>query len=134
MSYEQEYQKGAITKTASGEIRRSKFEANVELQLKGLGLNPEYEATELTYESSYVPDFKILIGDRTIYLECKGYFTPEDRSKMLKVKQKNPSLDIRMVFMADNKLNAKSNMRYSDWCNKHGFPFAIKNIPLSWTL
>lgn len=132
---EQQRPKGIINRNALGEVRRSKFETQVELQLRGFGMCPEYEAEEITYESIYVPDFRLTLPEsKVFYVECKGYFTPEDRSKMLKVKQRNPHLDIRMMFMVDNKLNSGSQMRYADWCRKHGFPFAIKTIPMSWTV
>lgn len=70
--------------------------------------------------------------DKGIYIETKGRFTAADRNKMLLVKQAWPDLDIRMVFMADNKISKWSETRYSDWCKKHGFPYAFKDVPDDW--
>lgn len=127
----QQYPRGSPVQGCNGHKVRSKFEASIELQLKGLGITPEYEPGELSYTCSYVPDFRLPNG---VYLECKGYFSDDDRSKMLKVKQSNPKLDIRMIFMVDNKLHSGSKMRYSDWCLKHGFRFAFKSVPPAWIL
>jgi len=42
-------------------------------------------------------------------------------------------LDIRFVFSnSRNKLNKKSKTTYADWCDKHGFKWADKQIPKSW--
>lgn len=94
-----------------------------------------YEDTKLTYtlRKNYVPDFTIITKDgRTIYIEVKGWFRPEDRTKMRAVKEANPNLDVRLVFGANNRLNKDSQVTYVDWCNKHGFPCCVKKIPLEW--
>jgi len=94
-----------------------------------------YESTALPYiiQKIYVPDFVVLLKDgRYLYLETKGYFKSEDRTKMRAVKLANPSLDIRMVFPKDNKINKNSEMRYSDWCEKYGFVYCIGNPPKDW--
>ena len=31
-----------------------------------------------------------------------------------------------------NKLNKNSQTRYSDWCKRNGFPYAIMNVPYHW--
>lgn len=81
----------------------------------------------------YVPDFIVVKPNgHKIYIEVKGYFRSEDRTKMLAVKANNPTLDIRMLFDNDNKLNKKSKSRYSDWCKKHGYIYAFKTVPRSW--
>ena len=95
----------------------------------------EYETEKIPYiiEHVYVPDFILTFKDgRKIYLEAKGYFDALDRRKLMAVKKTDPSLDIRLVFMNDNKVHKASNMRYSDWCNKYGFPFCVKEIPKEW--
>jgi predicted nuclease of restriction endonuclease-like RecB superfamily len=82
---------------------------------------------------NYIPDFIITKpSGHKVYIEVKGYLRPEDRTKMIAVKYKNPTLDIRFLFDNDNKLNKDSKSRYSDWCNKHNFAFAFKTIPKGW--
>lgn len=109
--------------------KRSKFEAQVEAQLIAAGVKPEYEPESFKYSLKYIPDFKLPNG---VYLECKGWFQPEDRTKMLRVRETNPGVDIRFVFQQNNKLSPESNMRYGDWCDKHGFKWCVKNIPTEW--
>lgn len=93
----------------------------------------EYTYT-ITYERTYTPDFPLRFPDGHIrYVETKGYFRPEDRSKMLRVKKCNPKLDIRLVFPIDNKLGRKYKMRYSDWCKRYKFKYHIgTTIPQKW--
>jgi len=112
--------------------KRSKFEEQVYQQALEDGVVLEYEKLKLNYTSVYNPDFQI--PSNGIIVEVKGYFTPEDRAKMLKVIRDNPDLDIRFVFQANNKLSKNSQMRYSDWCFKHGIKFAFRKIPLEWTM
>lgn len=109
--------------------KRSSFEADIEQSLMFKGVNPSYEAVELKYFQNYIPDFLLPNG---IFIEAKGFFTPEDRTKMIAVKLANPEADIRFVFMANNKIHKASKMRYGDWCNKHGFLWAVKEVPDSW--
>ncbi len=95
---------------------------------------------------SYTPDFVINKGgseggheetsgdcyDAALIIETKGLFTAANRTTMKLVKEWHPDLDIRMVFMRDNKVHKKSDMRYSDWCEKNGIPYAIGGIPEEW--
>jgi len=48
------------------------------------------------------------------------------------VREQYPDLDIRIFFHKDNKLNAKSNVRYSEWATKYGFIWAVGVIPEEW--
>ena len=82
---------------------------------------------------TYLPDFLVVLeSGKSFFIEVKGWFRPEDRTKMIAVKAYNPDLDIRLVFSNDGKLSSKSSSRYSDWCRKHGFEFAIGHIPEKW--
>ncbi len=95
----------------------------------------KYEDTKLSYIvlRDYIPDFTVYQeGKAPLYIEVKGFFRPEDRSKMLAVKRSHPGADIRLVFMADSKLNKRSKTRYSDWAIRHEFPYSIGHIPGSW--
>ncbi len=95
----------------------------------------EYEPEALEYVVShwYTPDWRITRKDGSIfYIESKGYFTSQDRTKAKRVKEQHPELDIRFLFQKDNKLHKASNSRYSDWCQRHGFLYAIGVIPEDW--
>ena len=113
---------------------KSRAEDLVAKQLRRRRVKAMYEDTELEYIviRKYIPDFTVTHNGRTIFVEVKGYLRPEDRGKMISVKKCNPNHDIRLVFMADNKLNKKSNSRYSDWATRHGFPYCIGKIPREW--
>lgn len=113
---------------------RSGFEARIAEQLTESGIDFEYEPKEgiIEYEvhelRKYLPDFKI----GKMIIECKGRFTSADRKKMRLIRQQYPKLDIRMLFMSNNKLNPRSKTRYSDWAEKNGYKWAIKRIPKEW--
>lgn len=81
-------------------------------------------------QSRYTPDFRI---NETFFVETKGRLTSKDRTKLLCVKECNPSLDLRLVFFSNNKLNKNSNTRYTDWAEKHGFKYHVgKSLPEEW--
>ena len=91
-----------------------------------------FEAERFSYvtESKYTPDFFLQSG---VIIECKGFFKPSDRRKMLAVKNQHPELDIRFVFQRNNTLSKQSKTTYGDWCDKHGFLWCIyPDIPPSW--
>lgn len=115
--------------------RTSKYKSELEKKIaKSLGKNAAYEVDTIHYvlPKSYKPDFTVTRLDGTkLFIEVKGWFRYEDQQKMRAVKFANPSLDIRMFFPADNKVQG-SKMKNSEWCLKWGFPFAIGKIPRSW--
>lgn len=121
------------TTTSKNSPFRSRFEAKLATELTEHDIPVKYETVKLTYQpkpKTYTPDFLLPNG---ILIEAKGYFTSEDRTKALRVRESNPNADIRFVFQnADNKLNKRSKTRYRDWCDKHGFLWSHKTIPLSW--
>ena len=114
---------------------KSGLEENISQQIEGKGIKVEYETEQVSYiipasEHNYHPDFKLPNGIR---VETKGRFVLADRKKHLLVKEQNPNLDIRFVFSnSKNKINKKSKTTYGDWCDKHGFKYADKEIPDSW--
>jgi hypothetical protein len=67
-----------------------------------------------------------------MYLEAKGVFDAEDRSKHIAIRKQHPDLDIRFIFYADQKLNKRAKMRYSGWCEKWGYKYCIQKIPDEW--
>ena len=114
---------------------KSGLEENISKQIEGKGIVVEYETEKVEYiipasSHTYHPDFKLPNGIR---VETKGRFVLADRKKHLLVKEQNPNLDIRFVFSnSKNKINKKSKTTYGDWCDKHGFKYADKEIPDSW--
>jgi hypothetical protein len=75
----------------------------------------------------YTPDFFLSNG---IIIEAKGRFTPKDRKIALAMKA--AERPVKMVFQFNNKLSRKSKTRYSEWCEKHGIDYAIRQIPEDW--
>tara|TARA_R100001594_G_scaffold4570_5_gene15688 strand:- start:3255 stop:3680 length:426 start_codon:yes stop_codon:yes gene_type:complete len=114
---------------------RSKLEESVASLLEGLGVSYEYESEKLSYTIAhhYTPDFSL---PNYVYLETKGYWSPEDRRKVLAVKRDNPAIDLRMVFQSPyNKISKNSKTTYAKWCDRHGIPWtAYHEIPMDWLI
>lgn len=93
-----------------------------------------YEEDKIKYITkprTYTPDF--VLGNGVI-IETKGRFMPSDRTKHLLIKEQHPELDIRFVFSnSKTRLSKRSKTTYGQWCDKHGFQYADKIIPLDWT-
>jgi len=87
------------------------------------------EWLDLRYRT-YTPDFEL---DHGIFIETKGIFSSDDRRKHLEIKKQYPKLDIRFVFSnANAKLYKGAKSRYCDWCDKNGFLWSHRLIPLEW--
>ena len=114
---------------------KSQFELRIADQLAYLGCAFEYETLKIGYtkparESRYTPDFVLPNG---VIIEVKGDFDVDDRAKHLLVKAQHPEYDIRFVFgSSKRKIRKGSPTSYADWCRKHGFQFADKEIPINW--
>lgn len=107
---------------------KNKFELRIEKQLKKSKLVFKYESERIPYVlpvRHYIPDFIVDTPLGKIYIECKGYFRPEHKSKMRAVKKLHPELDLRIILYRSSKQNER-------WCTKNGFPFAIESIPKEW--
>ncbi len=104
---------------------RSTFEATVAMNTS---VKMQYEPMELSYTSLYKPDFLLPNG---ILVECKGYFTDDDKAKMRKVKASNPELDIRFLFQpTQSKKDQRAN---AAWCKKNKFQCSFGDvIPEEW--
>ena len=119
--------------------KTSKFRSGLEEQvgslLSELGITYQYEPHKVAYtiQHNYTPDFLL---PNHVYLETKGYWSPEDRRKVAAVKRDNPDLDLRMVFQSPyNKITKKSKTTYAQWCEKHDIPWtSYHNIPLDWLI
>ena len=114
---------------------RSKLEERVATLLMTLGVSYEYESEKLAYtiQHNYTPDFTL---PNHVYLEAKGYWSAEDRRKILAVKRDNPSIDLRMIFQSPyNKISKSSKTTYAQWCDKHDIPWtAFHEVPLEWLI
>ena len=114
---------------------RSGLEARVADLLCELGVSYDYESTTVPYviQHTYTPDFLLPNG---VFLECKGYWDPEDRRKIKAVKTQSPELDIRMVFQSPfNKISKKSKTTYAKWCERHDIPWcSYATIPIEWLI
>ncbi|MFZ9655740.1 MAG: hypothetical protein ACO29V_08845 [Limnohabitans sp.] len=125
--------RSSTTATTGTSKYRSKFEVAVAASLNKRGLGFGYEDQALPYriEAVYKPDFCLPNG---VLVETKGHFSPEDRRKMLAVKQAHPALDIRLCFQnAKVKLSrAPKSLAYWQWAERHGFPWCEGHIPTAW--
>lgn len=116
---------------------KSGLEETISQQIESQGIKVEYETEKVPYiipasNHTYSPDFKLPNGIR---VETKGRFVAADRKKHLLVKEQNPNMDIRFVFSnSKNKITKKSKTTYGDWCDKNGYKYADKIIPIEWFL
>lgn len=112
---------------------RSGFEKEISKLLKRKKVDFRYEPQGFKYtvQRTYTPDFLIECDD--FWIEAKGLFTSADRTKMLAVKSQHPDLDIRLWFQRDNWLTKKKKQTYSQWAEKHGFPWHVgTDFPKKW--
>lgn len=114
---------------------RSGLEDDLGKEIVAAGHPLVYEEHRLPYlvpetRHHYTWDFTLKNG---IIIEGKGMFTAEDRAKHLFVREQYPELDIRFVFSsARAKITKGSNTTLAMWCEKYGFKYAHKHIPLEW--
>lgn len=122
------------TRNAMGTRYRSNFEVGFASDLIKRGLSFDYEPDAYEFvpnTTTYTPDF--YIPEYNFYIETKGFFTSEDRTKHLTFRKQHPSIDVRFVFMNVNtKINKRSKTSYGDWCNKYGFKFSNRVIDDEW--
>jgi hypothetical protein len=130
---------------------RSKFERRIAKELKDAGIGFDYEKTSYEYDEPlrknrarcsdcgstkllrtgwYTPDFFLHTGG--VIIETKGRFTAADRRKMIAVKKEHPDLDIKMLFMRNNKLQKNSRTYYTDWCEQNGYDYAVGTFKEEW--
>lgn len=115
---------------------RSGFEKriwdNAKKSKKQLDYEPQHPKIHYTIPYRYIPDFVLPNG---IVVEAKGYLRPRDRTKMRKVKEQNPHLDIRLLFQNANQrlTKSKNSEMYWQWAERLGFIWDEGDkIPLEW--
>jgi hypothetical protein len=129
--------KRPINKVRANALRRgyrSGLESQVKDSLVARHCNAQYECLKIEWEDlcyrTYTPDFLLPNG---ILIETKGRFTPDDRRKHLVIQKQHPDLDIRFVFTSSrSKIRKGAKTTYADWCVKHGFEYADKDVPEEW--
>ena len=115
---------------------RSGLEVQVAVQLDDAGVAAKYEDPNSKIEyrveetRRYTPDFVLPNG---IIVETKGRFVTADRKKHKLIKDQHPDKDIRFVFSNSRaKISKQSTTTYGMWCEKNGFKYADKLIPVAW--
>lgn len=114
---------------------RSGLEEQVAKKLEAAGVPVVFEEHKIEFvwparNAKYTPDFRLPDGS---YIETKGRFMVEDRHKHILLKEQHPDLVIRFLFQnARAKISKTSKTTYADWCEKHGFEYAHKEIPARW--
>jgi hypothetical protein len=116
-----------VVKKKKAATPRNKFEARINRQLKRARVIFKYEEERIPYilARHYIPDFIIYTPLGKVYVECKGYLRPEDKSKLRAVKKLNPQVDLRIVFYRPVE-------SYIKWAEKNGFRYAIEKVPREW--
>lgn len=106
---------------------RNKFELRIKRQLSRAKIIFKYEEERIPYilARHYIPDFILYTPLGKVYVECKGYLRPEDKSKLRAVKKLNPQVDLRIVFYRPVE-------SYIKWCERWGFKYAIEKVPKDW--
>lgn len=113
---------------------RSGLEKDTAASLRKRKCKFTYEERKIKWDDfrvrTYTPDFVL---DNGIIVETKGRFVSADRVKHLAVKRQHPNLDIRFVFSNPNaRLSKASSTTYAQWCKRHGFQYAWREIPDDW--
>ena len=114
---------------------RSGLEEKVADYLTSKGVGFSFETLKVPYvkpetKHIYTPDF---ILDNGIIIETKGRWLLDDRKKHLLIRKQHPNLDIRILFQnANAKISKGSKTSFADFCEKHGIPYAHREIPEAW--
>ena len=114
---------------------RSGLEEKVAELLTSKGVKFTFETMKIPYvkpetKHTYTPDF---ILDNGIIIETKGRWLLDDRKKHILIRKQHPNLDIRILFQnANAKIRKGSKTSYADFCEKHGIPYAHREIPVAW--
>ena len=114
---------------------RSGIEHDLAKQFKDKRIDAKYEPFRIPYiipeaVHKYTP--WILFWGMELYLS-KGRFLSTDRKKHLLIQEQYPHLDLRFVFSnSRSRLRKGSKTSYADWCEKNGFLFSDKLVPIEW--
>lgn len=106
----------------------------------------KYEPDTFTFQHKpqhYTPDFKLKTkSGKTLYIEYKGKMTQDVRTKMLRVRECNPNIEIAFVFeCATNGITKRRKKKdgtystptkYWEWAEKNGFKWSEHTIREEW--
>ena len=116
--------------------KKDQYKSKLEIAVADyLGENAEYEGeyiefTQPAKQRKYCPDFKT---KASVFIECKGKWTTDDRLKHLWIKEQHPDKRIVIFFQnPDVKINKRSKTTYGDWATKNGLEWLDwrdRNIP-----
>lgn len=93
----------------------------------------DYEVTALPYVVThhYTPDFTLAPNK---FVETKGLFVAQDRSKHRYIRYQHPQVRVLFVFQnPKRKLTKTSKTTYADWCDKNGFCWLSEGDALKYT-
>lgn len=110
------------------------YKSKLEVRTQELLPDAPYEKTKLAYvkQCNYTPDFEI---GPNVFLEAKGLFKSDDRTKHLLIKKAHPEVTVYFLFERPyNKLSKASKTTYADWCEKYGYEWTTieQGIPEHW--
>ena len=111
---------------------RSKEEARVSQALTELGYDIDYEKERFDYylKRFYTPDFVVKGKHFDFYIEVKGWFPSDARSKLLAVITHHPTLPLFVALQKPHaKLNKNSKTEVCQWCEKYGIAWCPLPIP-----
>lgn len=118
---------------------RSGLEGLLEEQLVKSQKKYGYETEKISYIQpekirTYTPDFILnKKNGEKMYIESKGRWVLDDRKKHELISKQYPKLDIRFIFSNPNaKISKKSKTTYADICEKFGWKYAKRQIPIEW--
>lgn len=122
--------------------KKGNFRSGLEEKFKAICAEEDvsygYETTILRFTpipkvKRYTPDFEIA---KNVFIETKGRWTPDDRTRLLAVIDQHPEVKIYIIFQKPNNLITKeSGTSYGDWCDKKKIEwcsFADTDVWLGW--
>jgi hypothetical protein len=130
-------------------VYRSRAENALANWLNERKIKFDYETIKLPYTTRVVSGFCDKCGNkkcsqRHVYLldfwfpkhefgiELKGRLTGHDRDKMVAVKRDNPEVNIKMLFLSNNRLHPRTEKRYMDWAAEAGYDASVKIPDMRW--
>ena len=111
---------------------RSELERQVSVALREQGHDLSYEKDRFDYflKRFYTPDFRVKGEKFDFFIEVKGWFPPDQRSKLLAVMVRHPMLPLFVALQKPHaKLNKNSKTSVCQWCEKHGIAWCPTPIP-----
>ncbi|BAQ94483.1 endonuclease [uncultured phage_MedDCM-OCT-S39-C11] len=111
---------------------RSKLEGEISQALQQQGLDIDYEKDRFDFylKRFYTPDFRVKGKAFDFWIEVKGYWPSSERSKMLAVIQRHPTLPIFVALQRPHmRISKTSKTSYCQWCSRYGLAWCPTPIP-----